>query len=37
MFTVRVKGDVYAEIRDKAEEIVEHEHITQHLRTRLST
>jgi uncharacterized protein YlaI len=37
MFTVRVKGDVCAEIRDKAEEIAEHEHITKQLRNRLGT
>jgi hypothetical protein len=37
MLMVRVKGGVCAEIRDKAEEITEHEHITQNLRTRLST
>jgi hypothetical protein len=36
MFTLRVKGDACAEIRDKAEEIVEHEHIKQRLRTRFS-
>jgi len=37
VFTVSVKGDVCAEIWDKAEEIVEHEYITQQLRTRLGT
>jgi hypothetical protein len=37
VFTVRVKGDVCVEIRDKAEEIVEHEHIKLNLGTRFST
>jgi hypothetical protein len=37
MFTVRVKGHVYVGIRDKAEEIFEHENIIQQLRTGFGT